>query len=66
MDDADRTAERQEREEVLLIRAAKKPVGPEPTGSCHWCGEDTKAAFCDSDCRDDWEHEQNRKKVNGL
>jgi hypothetical protein len=65
MDDADRTAERQEREEAYLIRAAKKPDGPQPSGNCHWCGEPTKASFCDSHCRDDWEHEQKRKKVNG-
>lgn len=66
MDDADLAAERQEREEAFLIRAAKKPDGPAPVGFCHWCNEPTAASFCDSDCRDDWQYEKDRKKVSGL
>jgi len=66
MDDVDRTAERQEREQGFLIRAAKKPDGPAPSGFCHWCSEPTVLSFCDSDCRDDWQREKDRKKVNGL
>ena len=65
MDDVDRTAERQQREEALLIKAAMKAPGPAPTGFCHWCRVESVTTFCDSDCRDDWQYEKDRKRVNG-
>ena len=68
MDDADRTAERAEREAPLLLRAAKKPEGPKANGFCCWCKEsldDKTARFCDEYCRDDYEREKRRSAVNG-
>lgn len=68
MDDVDRTAERSEREAPLLLRAAKKPEGPKPTGFCCWCSEalqSTDARFCDEYCRDDYEYSRKRSAING-
>lgn len=68
MDDADRTAERTEREAPLLLKAAKKPEGPKATGFCCWCSEPLEKLedrFCDEYCRDDFEHSQKRSVVNG-
>lgn len=67
-DDVDKTADRLEVETPYLIQASKKPVGPQPNGFCNWCnsavGEGQK--FCDSDCRNDYEHDQRRRRINGL
>ena len=39
----------------------------EPTGLCHFCGEDVgkEAKFCDCDCARDYDHEQRMKKMRG-
>lgn len=65
MDDVDRTTARQEHEDRALLKASKKPEGPKPKGFCHWCNAPIQEAFCDSECRDDWEYENLRKRVNG-
>ena len=56
-DDADLAAEHVEREAPYLLRASRKPVGPQPNGRCHWCDEviDDDLRFCGPLCRDDWE-----------
>ena len=45
--------------------ARKLPV----TGSCHYCqawfGDTSTQHFCDEDCRNDWQHEQDAKRRNG-
>ena len=67
-DEVDMTAERQEREAAYLLQAARKPVGPKPTGFCLSCEKqfDNKVQrFCDADCRDDYDKEQLRLKRNG-
>lgn len=37
------------------------------TGYCYYCGEgvDSPKAFCDSQCRDDYDWEQTRLRING-
>ncbi|MDR3087856.1 MAG: hypothetical protein LBU45_07920 [Azoarcus sp.] len=47
--------------------AKRKPRGPEPIGACHYCGEPLQPGrrWCDADCRDDWENEQQMKAQNG-
>lgn len=62
MDDADITQERQEREAELLRRASAKPAGPAPTGHCLWCDEptDDTRRWCDSECRDQWQRQENK------
>jgi hypothetical protein len=37
------------------------------TGFCYYCGENVPSprAFCDGQCRDDFEYEQERLRING-
>ena len=53
-----------ERAELERAAAAtiRRPVGPAPTGRCHYCDEilDDARRWCDADCRDAWDKE-NRK-----
>lgn len=39
-----------------------------PKGFCYNCDEplSPEQLFCDSDCRDDYQHIQERRKANGL
>ena len=56
-DEADMTADRDELEAPMRLAASRKPVGPPPTGKCHWCDEPVGVGmrYCDSECRDDHE-----------
>lgn len=68
-DDLDRIQER-----VLQHTAASeasvrgRPPELIAVGFCHYCGETVRPGhlFCDPDCRDDWQREQDRKKRNGA
>lgn len=66
MDELDRAQmmEEKEREAALLLR---KPV-LKPVGVCWNCGEPVSGTtlFCDIDCRNDYEKEQEAKKRNGT
>lgn len=67
-DDADRAGELIERTEAARISAAKVPQPTLiPTGVCYWCASDIPPGhtFCDSDCRDDWDHHRRRRKELG-
>lgn len=53
----------QDAEDAFLRAAltAKRQEGPPPTGFCYYCGEaltNRHHRFCDADCRDDYEREQ--------
>ncbi|WP_041646669.1 hypothetical protein [Aromatoleum aromaticum] len=57
-DFADLAAEREQQETARAIEAARSRTSHEPVacGLCHNCEEVIEgAAFCDADCRDDWE-----------
>lgn len=57
-DFADLAAEREQLDTARAIAAARcsAPDRPRPCGTGHNCGEAIEgAAFCDSDCRDDWQ-----------
>lgn len=43
----------------------RKPNGPKAVGFCLWCGEETpdNLRWCNTDCRDTWEHEAKQKKL---
>lgn len=60
-DEADIAGAHEERNIAQCIRTNRKPLGPVPNGRCHWCDEivPDEARFCDTDCRDDWQREQN-------
>lgn len=49
--------------ESIRDKASKKEA--EPTGRCLFCHEilADDRRWCDSDCRDDWEHERRMKGV---
>lgn len=56
-----------DREEVNLanaLRASRKPEAPPANGYCVWCEQeigDTTRRFCDSDCRDAYDRDQQRR-----
>lgn len=58
IDDANEAAD------IFLASALTKrqDPGPFPTGHCHFCGEAVPPGhrWCDADCRDDWQREQDR------
>lgn len=53
----DDMASEREQQELERARAFRKPVGPDPTGHCLYCGAPLAEGlrWCDVDCRDDWE-----------
>lgn len=63
-DDCDIAAENEQlhREYALLNRRSQKAVMP--TGFCLWCSEPLPGdrRFCDSECRDDWQHHNRRRE----
>ena len=64
MDDVDVTAERDVAEAPLRLAASRKPVGPQPNGWCHWCGElipDDDRWCKDSECMSLWVRERRLK-----
>jgi len=52
--------------EIQRVRQQAKMSTPY-TGACHFCGSEVSEPklFCNSDCREDWEHLQKMKKING-
>lgn len=46
-----------------IAAARRGPKGEPGIGICLFCGEPVEGErrWCDTDCRDDWEHEQHRK-----
>ena len=59
-DDLDRAAEREEIARTSALLTCKKPAGPVPNGTCHYCDEPVADGqrWCDEHCREDWEREQ--------
>ena len=68
MDDIDRAQAQEEMARDIAIRAAAAgaPVLP-ATGACHWCDAllPAGARFCDVDCRDGWQREQDASQRGG-
>lgn len=57
-DEIDHTQERMDAYAPFMIANSRKPEGPKPNGSCHYCGDpldDVGARFCNNECRDDYE-----------
>lgn len=53
--------------ELELARSKRNPTLI-PTGYCFYCNETLGSSrlFCDADCRDDYQHEQQAKQRAGL
>jgi len=68
MDICDQAAEREELDRSLALRqhAGHLPDLP-ATGSCHYCTASVPpgARFCDRDCLQDWEREQDARRRGG-
>lgn len=64
-DEADITADREEREAPMRLAASRRNPGPAANGLCHWCDEPVASGlrFCDADCRDDHARAQRAKGV---
>lgn len=60
MDFADLGAAREEMDRELALKV-RAPAGPVPTGACLTCGErlGNGLRWCNADCRDDWQRDQN-------
>ena len=50
-----------------LREAELSPKGPAAVGRCHACGHPLEQgrAFCDAECREDWEYVEAAKRRNG-
>lgn len=67
-DEIDQMQERNERLDALHpLRIVPVAQRISATGFCHYCDESVAPAllFCDTGCRDGWEHEQRAIKRNG-
>jgi hypothetical protein len=65
-DPADEASDFIDQELARQIAAAKNQARPAktPVGTCHHCGEkvDKGMIFCDADCRDDFDREEQRRR----
>jgi hypothetical protein len=51
--------------EMLATAIPRQPDGPAETGRCLWCDEPLPPGkrWCDTDCRDDFEHAQRARSM---
>ena len=61
----DRATEREEQDRELALQQVRYSAKPLPHGECNNCGASCAGAFCDSDCREDWEQRDRMNKING-
>lgn len=66
MDDADRADKVINNTVADGLSAIRRSPSLVPAGFCHFCGEAVQPShlFCDTDCRDDYDHMQARRKAN--
>lgn len=70
MDDADRAEEKIEQaldDALAEVRRAQEN-GVKAVGACLYCAELVPPGFrfCDADCRDAWDYEQQLKRMSGV
>jgi hypothetical protein len=68
MDDADRAADREDIARDAAVAAIRQRIEGMPSlGYCYYCGEALRAGkrFCDSDCRDDYDRQEQHRKRSG-
>jgi predicted nucleic acid-binding Zn ribbon protein len=60
-------AERREAEHRAAALSVRKPTVT-PCGFCHYCNEPLRSSllFCNTDCRDDFQAQQDAKRRNGI
>lgn len=67
MDDADLTAEREERQAELARKYRRPAPALAATGACLFCGDELGDGlrFCDAHCRDDWQRRERSRSISG-
>ena len=68
MDDIDRAQEREQFDRDMSIRCQQEHMRwLDPDGACHFCAATVAdgARFCDKDCLDDWQREQDARRIRG-
>lgn len=69
MDVFDQATRQEELLREVALRNAANHAPPMPaTGACHWCDAllPAGARFCDRDCMQDWQREQDARRRGGL
>ena len=63
---ADIVDQAQDQNPDALATSQRRPAGPPFTGQCHYCEADVPhpRRFCDEDCRDGWQAEQDAAQRN--
>jgi hypothetical protein len=61
----DQATAREELERELALQQMRYSARPLPQGDCNNCGAACVGAFCDSDCRADYETRERMAKING-
>lgn len=57
-DEADRASEEEEYQRDEALWRARAPQRLQVRGTCYFCDEPCRGAFCDKSCREDYEREQ--------
>lgn len=69
-DPVDRASHEEQIALDAAIRAAREKKVPQlkAIGRCYNCDEELEGdqRFCDGDCRDDYDHRMNRRRLNGT
>lgn len=68
-DESDKATHLEELERQHLVQQARSNLNRMPyIGRCYFCEEDTPSPriFCDTDCRDMYEHEREARRRNGI
>ena len=61
----DRATEREEQDRELAPQNLRYSAKPLPHGTCNNCEASCVGAFCDADCRSDFETRERMSKING-
>lgn len=61
----DQATAREELERELALQQMRYSARPLPQGDCNNCGASCVGAFCDADCREDYEIRERMSKING-
>lgn len=62
----DQATAREEQDRELALQNLRYSAKPLPHGTCNNCESSCVGAFCDQDCREDWETRQRMDKINGV
>ena len=62
----DQATAREEQDRELALQNLRYSAKPLPHGVCNNCEASCAGAFCDQDCREDWEARQRMDKINGV